>query len=84
MTAISAMMMLREKVVMVMADGCKLTLPDMSLEQVNLQIKLFRFYKSLSLHQVGRIQMKDVPEDKISLVNPFKGQPVDPKVKWLS
>jgi len=54
-------LMLREKVVMVMADGCKLTLPDMSLEQV------------------GRIQMKDLPEDKISLVNPFKGQPVDPK-----
>jgi len=46
---------------MVMADGCKLTLPDMSLQQV------------------GRIQMKDVPEDKISLVMPFKGQPVDPK-----
>ena len=27
--------------------------------------------------------MKDVPEDKISLVKPFKGQPVDPKVKYL-
>jgi len=51
----------REKVVMVMADGCKLNLPDMSMEQV------------------GRIQMKDVPEEKISLVSPFKGQPVDPK-----
>jgi len=51
----------REKIVMVMADGCKLTVPDMSLQQV------------------GRCQMKDVPEDKISLVKPFKGQPVDPK-----
>ena len=28
--------------------------------------------------------MKDVPEDKISLVKPFKGQPVDPKVKYLN
>ena len=27
--------------------------------------------------------MKDVPEDKISLVKPFKGQPVDPKVRYL-
>ena len=27
--------------------------------------------------------MKDVPEDKIPLVTPFKGQPVDPKVKKL-
>ena len=78
------MIMLREKVVMVMADGCKLTLPDMSLEQVLPCKKKISSYISLSLHQVGRIQMKDVPEDKISLVNPFKGQPVDPKVKWLS
>ena len=75
--------LLREKVVMVMADGCKLTLPDMSLEQVDVQLKLFSSYKSLSLHQAGRVQMKDVPEDKISLVTPFKGQPVDPKVEWL-
>merc|ERR1712010_34458 len=51
----------REKVVMVTANGCKLTLPDISMEQV------------------GRIHMKDVPEEKISLVSPFKGQPVDPK-----
>ena len=28
--------------------------------------------------------MKDVPEDKISLVKRFKGQPVDPKVKYLN
>jgi len=55
------MVLLREKVVMVTADGCKLTLPDISMEQV------------------GRIHMKDVPEEKISLVSPFKGQPVDPK-----
>jgi len=51
----------REKVVMVMADGCKLNLPDMSMEPVS------------------RVQMKDVPTDKISLVKPFKGQPVDPQ-----
>ena len=35
------MVLLREKVVMVTADGCKLTLPDISMEQVNLQIKQF-------------------------------------------
>ena len=38
------MVLLREKVVMVTADSCKLTLPDMSLEQVNLPIKLFSPY----------------------------------------
>ena len=36
------MEMLREKVVMVMADGCKLSLPDMSMEQVKSSYNLCR------------------------------------------
>ena len=75
----------REKVVMVMADGCKLTLPDMSMEQVehSTVLRLLFLQNKPTFQQVGRLQMKDVPEDKISLVMPFKGQPVDPKVKKL-
>jgi len=52
----------RGKVAMVLASGCKLTLPD-----------------DISIEPVSRVQMKDIPTDKISLVKPFKGQPVDPK-----
>ena len=68
-----------------MADGCKLTLPDMSMEQVGHSnvLRLLFLQNKPPFQQVGRLQMKDVPEDKISLVMPFKGQPVDPKVKQL-
>ena len=54
-------------------------------ELKNLIYQILQWYptkswKAKSLHQVSRVQMKDVPEDKISLVKPFKGLPVDAKV----
>ena len=61
MAALSAMTMLREKVVMVMADGCKLTLPDMSLEQVNLKIT-----SSQAPSYARRLQSETLPSNSLT------------------